>query len=66
MCVKLCVLLLLVYTVLSHLHHHSQYDVERPKDSPTAYVLMTMLSEVAFIAVCTLTIRNISPTAKNK
>ncbi|KAL8647447.1 MAG: hypothetical protein Q9210_005555 [Variospora velana] len=35
------------------------------KGSPTAYLLMTMLPEVAFIAVCTFTIRLISPLAKN-
>lgn len=36
------------------------------KGNALAYLLMTMLPEVVFIAICALTIRNISPLKKNE
>lgn len=35
------------------------------KGSPTAYLLMTLLPEVAFVALCTLTIWRLSPLKKD-
>ena len=67
MCVGVCVPLLLVrvlYSVIFIITADMTWNAV--KGSPTAYLLMTMLPEVAFIAACTYTIRNISPMAKKE
>ena len=67
MCVGVCAPLLLVrvlYSVIFIITADMTWNAV--KGSPTAYLLMTMLPEVAFIAACTFTIKNISPTAKNE
>ena len=66
-CVCVCVPLLLVrvlYSVIFIITADMMWNAV--KGSPTAYLLMTMLPEVAFIAACTFTIRDISPMAKNE
>ncbi len=66
MCVGVCVPLLLVrvlYSVVFIITADMTWNAV--KGSPTPYLLMTMLPEVAFIAACTFTIRNTSPMAKN-
>lgn len=66
-CVGVCVPLLLVrmlYPVIFIITADMTWNAV--KGSPTAYLLMTMLPEVAFIAACTFTIRNISPMVKNE
>jgi hypothetical protein len=67
MCVSVCVPLLLVrvlYSVISFVTADLTWNAVR--GSPTAYLLMTMVPEVAFIAPCTFTIMNISPLAKKE
>lgn len=67
MCVGVCVPLLLVrvlYPVIFIITADKTWNAVR--GSPTAYLLMTMLPEVAIIAACTFTIRNISPLAKKE
>ena len=67
MCVGACVPLLLVrilYSLIFIITADMTWNAV--KGSPTAYLLMTMLPEVAFVAVCTFTIRYISPLAKNE
>lgn len=67
MCVGLCVPLLLVrvlYSVIFIITADITWNAV--KGSPTAYLLMTMLPEVALIAACTFTIRNISSMAKHE
>jgi hypothetical protein len=67
MCMCMCVPLLLVrvlYSVIFIITADMTWNAV--KGSPTAYLLMTMLPEVAFIAACTFTIRNISPMAKKE
>lgn len=66
-CVGGCVPLLLVrvlYSVIFIITADMTWNAV--KGSPTAYLLMTMLPEVALIAACTFTIRNISPLAKDE
>ena len=63
-CVGVCVPLLLVrvlYSVIFIITADMTWNAV--KGSPTAYLLMTMLPEVALIAACTFTVRNISPMA---
>lgn len=62
MCVAVCCPLLLVrvlYSVIFVITADMTWNAI--KGSPTAYLLMTMLPEVAFVGVCTFTIWGVSP-----
>lgn len=62
MCVAVCCPLLLVrvlYSVTFVITADMTWNAI--KGSPTAYLLMTMLPEVAFVGVCTFTIWGVSP-----
>ncbi len=65
MCVAVCCPLLLVrvlYSVIFVITADMTWNAI--KGSPTAYLLMTMLPEVAFVGVCTFTIWGVSPIDK--
>ncbi len=64
-CVGFCIPLLLVrilYSVIFVVTADMTWNAV--KGSPTAYLLMTMLPEVALIAACTFTITKVSPLEK--
>lgn len=65
-CVAVCCPLLLVrvlYSVIFVITADMTWNAI--KGSPTAYLLMTMLPEVAFVGVCTFTICGVSPLEKS-
>lgn len=67
MCVALCCPLLLVrvlYSVIFVITADMTWNAV--KGSPTAYLLMTMLPEVAFVGVCTFTIWVVGPVKKEQ
>lgn len=66
-CVAVCSPLLLVrvlYSVIFVVTADLMWNAI--KGSPTAYLLMTMLPEVAFVGVCTVTIWGVSPLEKGE
>ena len=66
-CVGVCAPLLLVRVLYSVIFViTSDMTWQASKGSPTAYLLMTMLPEVLFIAACTFTIRTTRPVVKDE
>lgn len=66
-CVSVCVPLLLVrvlYSVIFVITADMTWNAVKGSSSP--YLLMTMLPEVAFIAMCTFTIAMLRPMAEDK
>lgn len=67
MCVAVCCPLLLVrvlYSVIFVITADMTWNAI--KGSPTAYLLMTMLPEVAFVGACTFTIWGVGPVNKEQ